>query len=322
MVKRFLPAILYGLVLSSVAIFGQAPAAGPAFDVAIIKPASPLQTQMAARKQLHVGISIDAARLDIGFMSLAELIPVAFAVKPYQVSGPPWIKEARFDILAKMPEGATKEQVPLMLQALLAERFKLVAHRESREHPIYALLVGKTGPKLKDSVPDADVPPVEASPQALNGGAPLLNTPEGQLRLSAGGKGAVLSGGSMGTTRISMGPNGAVHLESANMTMPAFADFLTRFMDRPVVDMTELKGTYQIGLDLGITDLIEVARSSGLVPAGAVVGGPAGPAGGASDPSGRTIADTVQQLGLKLDPRKSPADTIVIDHLEKMPTEN
>ena len=288
-------------------------------------PLRPLQAQAAAGK-FRIGMNIDAARVDIGFMSLADIIPIAFAVKPYQVSGPNWMKENRFDILAKMPEGATKEQVPLMLQALLADRFKLVAHRESQDHPIYALVVGKNGPKLKDSVPDADAPPVEASPQASNGGAPLINMPEGQVRVSAGGKGAVLSGGSMGTTRITMGPNGAMHLESAKMTMQAFADFLTRFMDRPVIDMTELKGTYQIGLDLGISDLINAAKSTGLVPAGAIVGGPGAAAGlpaGASDPSGGgSIFEAVQQLGLKLDSRKSSVDTIVIDHIEKMPTEN
>src|ERR1700681_2549902 len=115
--------MLVCLALSTLAVFGQTPAAGPVFDVATVKAAGPLQAQMAAGK-LHIGMSIDAARVDIGSMSLAELIPVAFAVKPYQVSGPDWMKENRFDILAKMPEGATKEQVPQMLQALLADRFK------------------------------------------------------------------------------------------------------------------------------------------------------------------------------------------------------
>jgi uncharacterized protein (TIGR03435 family) len=317
-----------GFIFGAAAMFGQAPGAGPTFDVATIKAAGNLQAQVAAGK-LRVGMNIDAARVDIGFMSLADLIPVAFAVKPYQISGPAWMKENRFDILAKMPEGATKEQVPQMLQALLADRFKLVAHRESKEHPIYALVVGKNGPKLKDSAPDADAPPVEASPQAKNGGAPIINTPEGQVRMSNDGKGAVVSGGPMGTTRVMMGPNGTMHLQSAKMTMQAFADLLTRFMDRPVMDMTELTGTYQIGLDLSMNDLINVAKSSGLVPAGAAIGGPggpggpAGPAAGASEPSGgASIFDAVQALGLKLEPRKSPVDMIVIDHVEKMPTEN
>jgi uncharacterized protein (TIGR03435 family) len=323
--KRFFPQFLCVLAFGGFTTFGQAPAAGPAFDVATIKAAGPLQAQVAAGK-IRIGMNIDAARLDIGFMSLAEIIPIAFAVKPYQVSGPDWIKEIRFDILAKMPEGATKEQVPLMLQALLAERFKLVSHHESKDQPIYALVIGKNGSKLKESTSDADTPPLEAAAQSKNGGAPIMNLPEGQVRLAANGKGAVLSGGRLGNTRVSMGKNGATHLESAGMTMQAFADLLTRFMDRPVMDMTELKGTYQIGLDLSMIDLFNAAKSSGLVPGGAAIGGPGGPAGaaaGASDPTGGgSIFDAVQALGLKLETRKSPVDTIVIDHVEKMPTEN
>jgi uncharacterized protein (TIGR03435 family) len=311
---------LCGLALGAVAMLGQAPP-GPTFDVATIKAAGPLQAQVAAGK-LHVGMTVDAAMVNIGFMSLADLIPVAFAVKPYQVSGPNWMKENRFDILAKIPEGVTKDQVPRMLQALLTERFKMVAHRESKEEPIYALVVGKGGPKLKESAPDADAPPVEASPQAKNGGAPILNMPEGQVRIAGDGKGAVVSGGAIGPTRVSTGPNGTMHLESAKITLPAFADLLTRFMDRPVIDMTEIKGTYEIGLNLSMIDLINVARSSGLVPAGAGIGGRDGAAVAASDPGGGSIFDAVQSLGLKLEPRKSSVDTIVIDHLEKMPTDN
>ena len=272
-------------------------------------------------------MSIDAARVDIGSMSLADLLPVAFGVKAYQVSGPDWMKENRFDIVAKMPDGATKDQVPQMLQALLVERFKLVVHRESKEHPIYAMVVGKNGPKLKDASPDADQPPEESK------GAPLLSTPEGQVRLGGDGKGMVVSGGSMGTTRMSPGPNGTLHMEASSIKLPAFADLLTRFVDRPVVDMTELKGTYQIGLDLSMAELRNVARAAGIgvpSPGGGAGsgpgpvgrGGPEGRASDASDPGGSTIFETIQQLGLKLDPRKSPVETIVVDHVEKTPTEN
>ena len=333
MPNYFAARILACVGLSAVGVLAQAPAAGPVFDVATIKPSGNLQAQMAAGK-LHIGMSIDAARVDIGSMSLADLIPVAFAVKPYQVSGPDWMREARFDILAKMPEGATKDQVPLMLQALLEDRFKLVVRRETKDHPIYALVAGKTGPKLKESAPDADAPPVEASAQAKNGGAAVFSTPEGQVRVANDGKGAVVSGGPMGTTRVSMGPNGTMHLEAAKMSMQAFADLLTRFVDRPVMDMTELKGTYQVGLDLSMSDMMNAARAAGMgVPPGGPGGGPGdgriGPGGAApgaspnaSEPSGGTIFEAVQQLGLKLEPRKSPVETVVIEHLEKMPTEN
>ncbi|SPE39658.1 hypothetical protein SBA3_3340001 [Candidatus Sulfopaludibacter sp. SbA3] len=76
----------------------------------------------------------------------------AYSVKRSQISGgPSWLDSERFDIVAKVPEGATKEQVKVMLQNLLAERFKLTLHRETKEQPMYALVVGSKGPKLKDS---------------------------------------------------------------------------------------------------------------------------------------------------------------------------
>ena len=102
-----------------------------------------MHPSMIASGKLHVGMKVDAARVDIGFYSLADLIRTAYRVKAYQVSGPDWISAQRFDILAKMPEGATREQVPEMLQVLLAERFRLTIHRETRDHSVYALVAGK-----------------------------------------------------------------------------------------------------------------------------------------------------------------------------------
>ena len=96
-------------------MFSQA-ATALSFEVASIKPSQEITPALGkaviASGKLHIGMSVDAARVEIGFMSLADLIPIAFAVKPYQVSGPEWMKVQRFDILAKMPDGATKEQVP------------------------------------------------------------------------------------------------------------------------------------------------------------------------------------------------------------------
>ena len=120
------------------------------------------------------------------------------------------------------------------------------------------------------------------------------------------------------------GPIGAIHLEIAKMTLAAFADFVGRFVDRPVVDMTELTGEYQMALDLSTQDLLVAARAVGVAV------GPCAwrrrrrrqPADTASDPSGGSIFAAVQQLGLKLDSRKVPIDLIVIDQVQKTPTEN
>jgi uncharacterized protein (TIGR03435 family) len=316
--NRLLWRIGAGLALAAGAAMGQTPAAGPAFEVASVKPAAPLDRIQMLSGQIHIRMKIDAARVDIGSMSLAELIRVAYRVKQYQVSGPDWMASERFDVLAKLPEGGSREQVPEMLQALLAERFKLAVHRESKEHAVYALVVGKNGPKLKESEPDADAPA---------GGAPAAAVDANpQVRISGRGENTQvsISGGQIGTAHMSVGPGGTMHLEAPKMTMAAFADTLSRFFDRPVVDLTELKGTYQVAIDLSMEDLRIAARTMGLMGPGMGAGtdGARPPTDAASDPAGLSIFAAVQQLGLKLEPRKAALDLIVIDHLEKTPTEN
>ncbi len=325
-----------GLLLAVGTAFSQTPAAetkpaGLQFEVASIKPAAPPNPAAIQAGKLHVGMNVDQARVDIGFMSLADLMTLAFKVKQYQISGPDWMGAQRFDILAKMPEGATKDDVPQMLQALLAERFKLTFHRDSKEQPVYALIVGKNGPKLKDAPPDEPDPPADAKDPK---GTMTVNTGNGAIRITQtgeGGAGAVIKSKETGTTRMSMS-NGMMHLELSKASMAQFADMLSRFMDKPVVDMTELKGNYQVALDLSMDDLRSVARKAGMnIPAGAGAGpaaaggaAPGAPAGAdaASEPSGASIFQAVQQFGLKLESRKLPVELIVIDHLDKAPTEN
>ncbi len=305
------------LTLASSLALAQTPTAKPAFEVASVKPAAPINPAQIASGKLHVGMKIDAARVDIGFVSLADLIRTAYEVKPYQISGPDWMKTERFDIVATLPAGGTKEQVPAMLQALLAERFGLTLHKESRQVSVYALVVGKGGAKLKDAEPE---PVLSETPEK---GVMSLNTADGEVRVKASGdgRGATVTSAKTGTTKMSMGADGMMHMESSRVTMAAFSDTLSPFVDRPVIDRTELKGNYQIVLDLSMADMMKVARASGMLPPGAGAA-LAGPADAASDPSGDSIFASVQALGLKLEPRKDSVDTIVVDHLEKTPTEN
>ena len=315
--------------LAAFSLYGQTPA--PSFEVATIRPAPPITT-LAAQIQsgkAHVGMNIDGARVDIGFMSLADLLAYAYRVKPFQISGPDWMKQERFDIQAKLPDGASKDQVPEMMQALLSERFKLAEHRETKDHPVYALIPGKNGPKLVESAAEPDPPPAAAlAPDTPGGrGAVSFGTPNGAVSIKQEGRGMVVTGGQpgIGATRVSMGQNGSMRMEMSKMTMAALADMLTRFVDRPVLDMTELKGTYQVALELPLEELMAMARA--MAPELAGLGGPGGPGPAnapatASDPSGGSIFNAVQQLGLKLDSRKAPIETIVVDHLEKTPGEN
>jgi uncharacterized protein (TIGR03435 family) len=298
------------LLLAGVA-WAQTPA--PVFEVATIKPAdAPNVAQLSAGK-IHVGMKIDAGRVDAGFMSLGDLIRAAYKLKSYQLTGPDWMNSQRFDMLAKMPEGATKEQVPDMLKALLADRFKLTVHNESKEHSVYALIVGKGGLKLKESAPDA---PPAAGESAPGGGASM------SIRQNGDGRGATISTQSDGTVKTTMGADGNMHLEMSKMDMPKLADTISRFVDRPVIDETGLKGNYQVVLDLSMADMMRVARAAGAaIPAGPVVAG--GAADTASDPGGGgSVFTAVQAMGLKLEPRKEAIDTFVVDRLEKAPTAN
>jgi len=231
--------------------------------------------------------------VDIGYISLAELIPIAFKVKSYQVSGPEWLKAQRFDILAKIPEGATKEQVPEMLQALLEERFQLKVHRENREYAVYGLMVGKGGSRLKESI-ETDQPAVDAATPGITIGAG-----GNEFRVNAGRGGAAVFSSQAGTTKVMAGPDGQMHLEMSKVTMVAFAEMLTRFVDRPVIDMTELKGNYQVALDLSMDTLFNIARSAGVGVPGLGGRGQPGRPVDASDPSSSSVFASVQQLGLR-----------------------
>jgi len=318
--------------LTVTALFAQAPAAAPEFEVASIKPAPPIEPQKIMAGTVHVGMSVDAARVDIGNLSLADLIRIAYRMKPYQVAGPDWMGSQRFDILAKMPEGGSKDKVPEMLQALLADRFKLTSHRESKEHSVYALVVGKNGPKLKPAEPDAAAPPPAADAAAPPAkGAMVLGSGESQLRVEPNrdGRGATVASPQFGQMKVSMGEGGMMRMEFAKLSMPALADTLSRFTDRPVIDMTELSGSYQVPLDLSMDEMRNVMRAA-AASAGMMMPGPragrgeavSSPADAASTPGGSSIFSAIQQLGLKLEPRKLPIETIAIDHLEKTPTEN
>jgi uncharacterized protein (TIGR03435 family) len=128
-------------------------------------------------------------------------------------------------------------------------------------------------------------------------------------------KGMTATNTPVGTQTMTM-VGGVMHVEASKMSMSLLVESLSRFVDHPVVDMTELKGNYHVALDISQEDMRNVARSVGAAL-------PAGAAGAetASEP-GSSILTSVQQLGLKLEARKAPLELIVIDHLEKTPTEN
>ena len=328
-----------GLTLGAALLLaaGAALAQAPAFEVATIKPAprmdmAKVAADAQAGKLPKVGPHVSTSQAEYSYMTLKDLIAVAYRAKPYQISGPDWLATERFDIVARMPAGASIDDAPAMLQALLADRFKLTAHRNSQEHPVLALIVAKGGPKLKEAttapVPiddDAPLKPGEMRIDTLEGPARMSRNPDGSATINLGAKGSF-------TQR--MDPQaGALRVEGNNLTMQGFAEMLTRILQigggasRQVVDMTGLPGNYQVAVNLSLADLLANAKAQGMdIPAPpAAPGAPSNPTA-TPEPSepggGSSIYSSVQALGLKLEPRKATIEQLIVDHIEKSPTEN
>jgi uncharacterized protein (TIGR03435 family) len=274
--------------------FSQAP---PQFEVASIKPSPPSATDF----HVDIGVHIDGAQVKCNSLSLKDYIRMAYDVKEYQVTGPEWIATERFDIVAKLPEGAKREQLRDMIKALLADRFHLKLHKESKEFPVYGLVVTKGGSKLKESKEDAD------------GAAIGIAAGNANVNASGGPEGVNISLG--GGSFFSFADN---RIEAKKLDMPRFAETIARFTDRPVVDMTGLTGRYDFTIDVTTEDY-NAMRVRSAISAGVVL---PPQAMRALEASGDSLASGLQALGLKMEPRKAPLDVLVVDQADKVPTEN
>jgi uncharacterized protein (TIGR03435 family) len=302
---------------SSALLFGQTSAKPkPAFEVVSIKPIGPFQ--------IRPEMNVSGNRFDYA-MPLVTLIASAYQIKTYQIVGPDWLNSQRFEIHAIIPEGAPRDQIPAMLQTLLEDRFKLKAHLEKKEQLVYALVVSKEGSKLMkaDEISDEGA--------RLIGRGPLKIKQDGDSTIIFDPRNGTVVGGARGGT----GVNGTMRMQYLKISMPTFAEGLKQFVDRPVIDATNLTGFYKMTMELPM----EVYRNSALnrpMPADVAAGlgttpfsrsgtaAPAGdtPTGTASDPAGKVIFSAVEKLGLKLERRKAPIETLIIEHIEKNPTEN
>jgi uncharacterized protein (TIGR03435 family) len=282
-----------GLLTASV-LLAQTPDQKLEFEVASVRPSQ----KDAADAPVALGLRLDGSQARIGSLPLRDYIAMAYRVKTYQVAGPDWLATERFDVNAKLPEGSTVDQIPAMLQTLLAERFALKFHREPKEMPVYALVVGKPPLRLKDSPVDPDA--------AVSTGA---------VNVSASGSAAGVS--------VNLG-NGSSYtfaggkFEGKKINGRILADMMERYTDRPILDMTDLKGTYDFQFEVTPEDyqslLIRAALNSGVVlPPQALR---------LLDNGGNPLGDALAQLGLKLDSRRAPVSLFVIDQVLKTPTDN
>jgi uncharacterized protein (TIGR03435 family) len=231
---------------------------------------------------------------------MKDLIGFAYRMKTSQVLGPDWLASEIFEIAATLPAGSTPAQVPEMMQALLAERLQMKVHREKKEFPVYVLEIGKGGPKLQESPPDPD------------GGDTADKGTEIAVSGSSQGVSANLGRGSS----YSFTNN---RLEAKKLAMAQLVNVLERFLDRPIVAMTNLKGRYDFALNITEEDyramMVRAALASGVILPPAALRA-------LDNGSPVSLFSAFEKLGLRLDGRKAPLDMIVVDEVRKTPVEN
>lgn len=258
----------------------------PSFEVASVRPFNP---QGGGGTGTDGGPGTrDPERYTGRGMPLRLYLCVAFATAMCreQVSGPGWIDTEKYDITAKVPPGTSKEQFQKMLQNLLAERFRLAIHRETKTLPVFDLVIAKNGPRLREST-DALAPP--AGPPAG-----VEHDANGFPVLAPGRRGFVAS----------FGPGPLSHWTARQQTMTELARSLGQpnAAGRQVIDKTGLTGKYDFTL------MYEMRF-------------PGAPA--ADDAPALILEDALeQQLGLKLVNGRASFDLVIIDRGEKAPTEN
>jgi uncharacterized protein (TIGR03435 family) len=236
---------LLALTIFTCALPGQEGRTGIAFEVASVKPAD---LALSSNGGAHSN-KVSPGRVEAHNLYLRDLVRWAFQLNDNQVAGgPAWMATSGWDIEAKLPAGAPLTQVPQMMQALLAERFQLVHHRESRMLPVYELIVAKGGSKLKEA-------------GSIEGGMSAYPT---RIKYTAG-------------------------------TMTELASQLTSYLQRQVLDKTDLKGRYDIDLRFAPVDPDPSVESA------------------AKENQASIFTAIQQQLGLQLKATKGPVEVVVVD---------
>ena len=275
---RWLLVVVCGTLGAATHPAGQASAA---FEAASIKPSDPATQGQGIRLQ-------PGGRFNVLNMPARTLITFAYQLQAYQlVGGPSWLGSERFDIVAKIDGDVAPARNPgepdramLALRTLLADRFKLVGHRETRDLDIYAMVLvkpGQPGPALKPAADDCSPEALAARRQAPPGSLPplfcgLQNQGPGKLALTG-------------------------------MPLSFYATNLSNQVGRFVVDRTGLEGRWDFKLT--------------FAPA-PPPGQPAGTTPVAVDPNAPDLFTALrEQLGIKLDATKGPVDVFVVESIEK-----
>jgi uncharacterized protein (TIGR03435 family) len=301
-------AVVIPLVATIVVASAQAPAPAqtadgplPSFEVASVKSNKGGAGPMMAARMLP-------GRFEATNIPVRMLLLQAYRVPSYQMQGGPgWLDQERFDIAAKAPDGSAPDQMMLMIRSLLIERFKLVAHRETKDSQVYALVLarsdGKLGPKLTKTTDDCEAIMAErrAAARARGPGpGPLPFTPPSPNERP------------ICTINMSVVPGTGgppvLRFRAGGQNMDALARQLAGMLNRSVIDRTSLSGLYDFELEYS------PPRPLGSA---ALASGAAGAAPTTPIDDGPSVFESVQQLGLKLESTRGPVEYVVIDSVEK-----
>jgi uncharacterized protein (TIGR03435 family) len=285
----------------------QPPKSGPKFEVASVRLTSSLNqfaidnsaALESGGKPVPNGVTFSGSRMTINGLVLKAIIARAYGTDMNRIMGADWTAQTRIVIQALMPQGSMQDQLPEMLKALLAERFHLVAHTTALPEPVYALVTAKNGPKLNPPreldltacanwMEDRGFEPVRSCVNSRRAGDQEVRT-----RLSIGDF--------VGPTRSEF-TNGGSHREFFKTTMQQLVRLLdvpvNGYPDLPVVDKTGIEGAWDFTLDRSCT--------------------PGGRGGEGCD----SYAAALEKIGLKLEKTTAPVERLVIDQIDKVPTEN
>jgi len=248
--------LLVTSTLFAAAAFGQ----GPAFEVASVRASE----SGGERRGPREAIQVSPDGVIMRNVSMRSCVRWAYHVLEFQVNGPDWIGSQRYNITAKATGEVPEEQLRLMMQTLLADRFKMATHRQTREMQAYLLEVGKNGPKFKESA-TAGEPDIQPDPQRMS--VVAQRTPVAHL-----------------------------------------VDLLANVLRAPVIDQTGLTSKYDVSIDVAkyVADFRGPGAERDVPP----------------DPIAIIMRGLQEELGLKLEAKKMPIDLVIIDHAEKVPSEN
>jgi uncharacterized protein (TIGR03435 family) len=263
----------------------------PKFEVASV-----LLDRAIADRSPAATVTFSGARVTINGFVIKAIIATAYRTEIYLIAGPDWTAQTRVVIQALMPEGTTKDQLPEMLKTLLAERFHLVAHRTALDEPVFSLVTAKSGPKLN---PPRDLDLATCAGWSDKSGFDDIQGCNSIRQLGDTTARTQMSlGGPNGPVRFEVTSDGDIHEEFLKMSMPQLARRMSvpcaaGCFSLPVVDRTGIAGAWDFTLERSCS-------ASGC----------------------DTYASALGKIGLKLEKTTAPVERLVIDRIDRVPTEN